>query len=530
MIQRSRNNRLLGTWPVRLDPTIPLKVHGFLLVLCLLSSTVFAQPGGCDRTTTQLDELHHCLGTGNWELVFEDEFNGNTLDLDKWRLIGHQQGSLTTHAVQQYLQLANAEVGNGTLKMHIKEESVTNVRAISWEDDDKILVDGEENGGRDYDYTGVEIWTRESFKYGKYEARIKIPDEDALFPAFWTYEKDDGHDSEIDIFDNDGGPRCMKSGISYDYDQDGIVKGSVNPGEGCRGVQVNDVGSGWHTYTCIWLPHVIRIYFDGVEKVEWHYLKETGLFGQDVACNDFDPTEDYKVLEAFVQSPMPIILTAEFRNDATLAANASLPANMEVDWVRFYRRDGCCGSIYADEPTDLDLYEKPNYWPELCKEYIEVEDVDVSELSNIEMNAEGILLKPNVHLEPRKVVQYAWQGIENPDGYILLNAVTGQCSSNKFIDERDEYADSEETKVERPRMDIYPNPSSDILYAEFDFPFIGSVELFDIHGRKVAQEQVTSEKVYLQMNVSDLPAGIYILRAVTPTEQDFFTEKLVISR
>ena len=104
---------------------------------------------------------------GNWNLTFSDEFNGRSLDPDKWRL---GQGSflgMSDHGLAGNSGDKNTFVRNGNLEMIADKTPVT--------------------FGKEYDYSGGEISTFRKFKqqYGYFEARIKHDTIQGVWPAFW---------------------------------------------------------------------------------------------------------------------------------------------------------------------------------------------------------------------------------------------------------------------------------------------------------------------------------------------------------
>lgn len=61
-------------------------------------------------------------------------------------------------------------------------------------------------------------------------------------------------------------------------------------------------------------------------------------------------------------------------------------------------------------------------------------------------------------------------------------------------------------------ISCYPNPVNDNLFFEFNLEpnSKGEIIIFDLTGRKVKQESITSSENNSQMNISDLNPGIYL--------------------
>ena len=84
--------------------------RSLLIIMLILSA---ASAISAVKPLLKNDSIQH------WELVFEDEFNGNAVDWKNWSdeyLPGLKHGS--------YSQPANAEVADGELRLYIRKESV----------------------------------------------------------------------------------------------------------------------------------------------------------------------------------------------------------------------------------------------------------------------------------------------------------------------------------------------------------------------------------------------------------------------
>ena len=136
---------------------------------------------------------------GDYVITWCDEFTGEGdnlnaqgIDLDKW---GFQIGTGTQYGLTgwgnneaQYYREENARVENGRLIIEAKRENF---------------------GGSNY--TSARMYTKPTFyqKYGRFEAMIKLPVGDALWPAFWMMPQYDVYggwaaSGEIDIMEARG--------------------------------------------------------------------------------------------------------------------------------------------------------------------------------------------------------------------------------------------------------------------------------------------------------------------------------------
>lgn len=135
----------------------------------------------------------------DWQLVWSDEFDGDSLDLSKWRydignyiLSGDEWVPGWGNNESQFYQEDNVRVEDGRLIIEAREESVSDEHDT-------------------YDYTSGKIMTDGHFSqtYGRFEARMKLPAGQGFWPAFWMMPQDDVYggwaaSGEIDIMENRG--------------------------------------------------------------------------------------------------------------------------------------------------------------------------------------------------------------------------------------------------------------------------------------------------------------------------------------
>lgn len=120
---------------------------------------------------------------GNWDLVFEDNFTGTSLDLSKWNYNypSYFPNSGRTHNHRAYMDQAQVKVENGFLKI-----SAINQRHPSAPDGTNQWES--QFGFLSFDYTSGTVNTRTKFEftYGYVEGRFKMPPTLGTWPAFWT--------------------------------------------------------------------------------------------------------------------------------------------------------------------------------------------------------------------------------------------------------------------------------------------------------------------------------------------------------
>lgn len=181
------------------------------------------------------------LPPAGYELVFSDDFDGTSLDTNRW-------GFRLTDKMLSAQQRENVSVKDGNLVIALRKESV-----------------------RGKNYTGGGVISREKFVYGYYEARFKTPPAEGWHTAFWSMRHNFPDQAsklpallELDFCEQDGGdPHYFSFGIINQsrYDQKKNRR-SWNAG---RWVieDAPDTSAGFHVWGCEFTPDNIRFYFDG---------------------------------------------------------------------------------------------------------------------------------------------------------------------------------------------------------------------------------------------------------------------------
>jgi len=185
-----------------------------------------------------------------WKLVWSDEFNGadgSAVDSSKWvSEIGG--GGWGNNELEYYTnRLANAYRQDGNLVVKVLQEQYTGADGVT------------------RNYTSARLKTQGKFSqtYGRFEARIKIPHGQGIWPAFWMLGDDISKPGwptrgEIDIMENVGKePRLVHGtihGPGYSGEH-GISAPYALPGD-------SRFADDFHIYAVEWEPNVIRFYAD----------------------------------------------------------------------------------------------------------------------------------------------------------------------------------------------------------------------------------------------------------------------------
>jgi len=263
-----------------------------LITTCLLAACVTLAGTGCATAP---------VPPPGWTLAWSDEFDGAALDRSKWlpETGGH---------------------GWGNNEMQYYTDRPENVRVL----DGHLVIEARRERYEGKDYTSARLKTAglKETRYGRYEARIKVPQGQGIWPAFWMLGADIAQvgwpkSGEIDIMEYIG----KEPGNVY-----GTLHGPGYSGEKAfskataleRGGYADD----FHVYAVEWEPHEIRWYRD---DVHYHTARPDLLPGEWVFEHPF-----FVLLNLAVGGYWP----------GYPDAGTVLPQRMLVDYVRVYRRDG----------------------------------------------------------------------------------------------------------------------------------------------------------------------------------------------
>jgi hypothetical protein len=114
----------------------------------------------------------------------------------------------------------------------------------------------------------------------------------------------------------------------------------------------------------------------------------------------------------------------------------------------------------------------------------------------------------------------------------------GICYDNDLMvddnaDNHDNHSDAETRSAKTAQQDgetnlnVYPNPSDDILYVELSGAGIANITLYDLQGRAVGANNDSPLQGIATLNVRNVPAGVYVLR-VTDVNGKEYHRKVVV--
>jgi len=261
------------------------------LFAATLSTLLALAAAGCASTSAD--------APAGWTLAWSDEFDGSQLDRTKWvaETGGHGWGN---QELQHYTGRAeNVRVEDGMLVIEARREAY---------------------GGNDYTSARLKTAGLMEQMHGRFEARIKVPKGQGIWPAFWMLGADIGQVSwprsgEIDIMEIIGKEPSNVHGTLHGPGYSGD-KAFTTHSTLASGIFADD----FHVFAVEWERGEIRWYRDGIH---YHTARPNLVKGDWVFEHPFFVLLNLAVGGAWPGNP---------------DSSTVLPQRMLVDYVRVYRR------------------------------------------------------------------------------------------------------------------------------------------------------------------------------------------------
>lgn len=276
-----------------------------------------------------------------WKLVWNDEFDGNTIDASKWDFdIGNGFFDYKTHTWiagwgNEELQYYTANANNAFVK-----DGVLTIRAM------KESLHG-------CGYTSARLKTRSrdgaalfSKLYGRVCIRAKVPWGKGLWPALWMLPQDDKYggwaaSGEIDLMEIVGEkPHEVLSSLHY---------GSTFPKRSLKtdvyALPNDSTVADWHEYAVEWEPGEIRFYVDDVLAATHTFWWSCSELKNGAGIEAKKPAHINPWPAPFDQ-PFYLIMNVAVGGNFPGAPNGAthFPAELVIDYVRVYDKVGGYGA------------------------------------------------------------------------------------------------------------------------------------------------------------------------------------------
>ncbi|MCK5346166.1 MAG: family 16 glycosylhydrolase [Candidatus Heimdallarchaeota archaeon] len=244
----------------------------FLLITIFLFSVVFSP-------------VVQAKSFEGWHLVWQDEFNGNTVDLSKWRI---EDAALRKNNELQYYTPEDVYVHDGVLTLRSQKREMK---------------------GRDFTSGLVDTKGKFSQKYGYFEVRAKFPKGKGIWPAQWMLPDSGKWPPEIDIAELLGhSPSTIHTTHHWGVWPDRKKTGGMY-------TTTDDYSTDFHTFAVEWSP----------ESLTWYV----------------DQKECFVSSENIPQEPFYIILNTAVGGDWPGNPNSAtkFPQYHDIDYIRVYAKE-----------------------------------------------------------------------------------------------------------------------------------------------------------------------------------------------
>lgn len=290
--------------------------------------------GALSASQTFSVEVGLSANAGAWNLVWSDEFDGDSVNTDNW---GYQTGDGSQYGL----------IGWGNNELQWYEQNNVSVA------DGMLKITAEKEDSNGYGYTSGRIRSEHKvdIKYGRIEARVKAPEGQGLWSAFWMLPTDSQYGGwasggEIDIMelvspkgDNQAVHGTAHYGMAWPLNQSSGGHHNMN------------VTDDFHVYAIEWEQDEIRWYVDDIHFATitsdawWSYYYKDSATGYVNAEGAPFNQNFHMLLNLAVGGHWP----------GSPDADTVFPATMSVDYVRVYEcsvdtatGSGCVNNINTD--------------------------------------------------------------------------------------------------------------------------------------------------------------------------------------
>ena len=196
------------------------------------------------------------LNLDGYSLVWEDNFDGPSLNRNDWNVELHEPGWVNAE-LQEYVDSEeNIFFENGNLVIRPVKSTV--------------------NGKSYYTSGRISTQNKRDFTYGVFEARLKVPEGNGFLPAFWLMATDENVYGQW--------PRCGEIDIMEVHGSDTrTTYGTIHYGnphrqsQATRTLRNGTFADSFHTFAVKWEPGEISWYVDGFlihRENDWYSVTE----------------------------------------------------------------------------------------------------------------------------------------------------------------------------------------------------------------------------------------------------------------
>jgi len=427
------------------------------------------------------------------QLVWSDDFDVNgAVNSTKWF---HQTQlpngvSWYNNEQQHYTnRTVNSFVNNGMLNIVAKREVYT-------------------SQGQTKQFTSARLNSKFAFKYGRVEARAKLPTGAGTWPAIWMLGKNINEPGgywastfgttnwpacgEIDIMEHWGtNQNVVSSAVHFP------VNGNLNAGQYVTNAQnIPGVSNDFHVYAVDWNPQRITFSVDGINHFSYNPATKNQYTWP------FD-AEQYLLLNVAIEGTV----TAGFTE-----------SGMEIDYVRVYQDNAALPLMF----THFNIFSRDEKTVE--HNWTTANEVNVAQF-NVQRSTNGrdfvtigsVVAKNNT-INNYEFSDHQLPATNEPRIYYRIQSIDkdgkAQYSVVKQIDR----------KSSTPIIVVYPNPAKDFIYITAQ-DNITAIKIINQSAQTVAQITMSAKQATIP--VHRYSRGTYVVQ-LTLANGKVVTEKIVV--
>lgn len=268
--------------------------------LCLVTAGIL----GCTLLVgcgTETDSGGVRLPVSEQQLVFEDDFSGDALG-DAWSTCYWWQVdggcTIASNDEEQWYRPEAVAVDGGMVTLTASDDPQITTDGSTLPFRSGVITTGHVDN--DVEEPGF------AFTYGRIEARVRFPDGDGTWPAFWLLAADRTSLPEIDIMEWHGSRENIVTNHVHQRIDGERQKARVDN-------VASDIAGEWHEVGAEWSPNLVEFFFDG---------------------HSMGSVDDAELIPS---TPMYLIANLALGGPAGEVDADALPQTFAIDWIRVWQ-------------------------------------------------------------------------------------------------------------------------------------------------------------------------------------------------
>jgi beta-glucanase (GH16 family) len=489
-----------------------------LFIFLILMSKVYSQipanfyNNGCDWMTQYNPIEIHDKG---YQLVFQDDFNGTSLNTADWqtyypwgRSLANDWDGAGTGFEWEYYVDDNVTVNGGYL--HLTTKVDPGVRDVN-DHPDSWLPPNDQF----FKYTSGMIYSIAPYKAGKVEISCRLPYVEGVWPAFWLYgpcaQEIDGF--ELRSHSQTSDPVVDSKNVIMSWHKEGLCGDkTTNCSSGQTYPTSSELWNEFHTYAIDWDETKIIWTIDGniFRQVYRYWGWNTAAIYPLTTASEIESAVapiEFKVFPT-ENNEMHIIINTAVSND-----RGAYPKEFLIDYVKVYAKSECFTNQTVCEnniPAPGIIASKTITTNPSCNFTI------AGGSQPIEMKAiDEITLNPGFSSE---INSEFYAHLSDCENYEVRNPNSNYTTPAKGDPNNTSSAKpiAEEVNQNAPSnnsVNLFPNPTTGEFQISLlnDKKTITSIELVNLMGEKVLFSQAISDGL-MTINITEAPKGIYFVK------------------